>query len=94
MLQMNPSTQQKQTCGQDIENKLVVAKRQEEGSGMDWELGFSRCKLLYLEWISNEVLLLAQGTLSHLLGKNMMEDNMRKRRYMYVRLGHFAYSRN
>ena len=27
------------------------------GSGMDWESGVSRCKLLYLEWISNEILL-------------------------------------
>ena len=35
--------------------------RGEEGgrgeSGMDWELGVSRGKLLDLEWISNEVLL-------------------------------------
>ena len=27
------------------------------GSGMDWELGVNRCKLLPLEWISNEILL-------------------------------------
>ena len=27
------------------------------GSGMDGEGGVSRCKLLHLEWISNEVLL-------------------------------------
>ena len=26
-------------------------------SGMDWEFGVSRCKLLHLEWISNEILL-------------------------------------
>ena len=39
-----------------IENRLVVAK----GEGREWDgLGFgvSRCKLLHLEWISNEVLL-------------------------------------
>ena len=24
---------------------------------MDWELGVSRCKLVHLEWISNEILL-------------------------------------
>ena len=24
---------------------------------MNWEFGVSRCQLLYLEWISNEVLL-------------------------------------
>ena len=27
------------------------------GSGMDWELGVNRCKLLLLEWINNEILL-------------------------------------
>ena len=27
------------------------------GSGMDWELGVSGCKLLLLEWINNEILL-------------------------------------
>ena len=25
-------------------------------SGMEWEFGVSRCKLLHLEWISNEIL--------------------------------------
>ena len=52
---MNLSMKQKQT---DIENRLVVAK--EEGGGgerMDWEFGISRCKLLYIEWINNKVLL-------------------------------------
>ena len=24
------------------------------GSGIDWKFGISRCKLLHLEWISNE----------------------------------------
>ena len=38
----------------DLENRLVVAKG---GSRMDWEFGISRCKLLHLAWISNEVLL-------------------------------------
>ena len=27
------------------------------GSGMDWEFEVNRCKLLPLEWISNEILL-------------------------------------
>ena len=40
-----------------IENKLVVAK----GEGMDWEFGISRCKLLHLELISNEILLYSTG---------------------------------
>ena len=31
------------------------------GSRMDWEFGVSQCKLLHLEWISNEVLLYSTG---------------------------------
>ena len=27
------------------------------GSGMDWDFRVSRCKLLHLEWVSNEILL-------------------------------------
>ena len=33
----------------------------ERESGMDSESGISRCKLLPLEWISNEVLLCSTG---------------------------------
>ena len=53
MAQMNLPTKQKkthrrreQTCG---------CQGGKGGSGMDWEIGASRCKLLHLEWISNEV---------------------------------------
>ena len=28
---------------------------------MDWESGVNRCKLLHLEWISNEMLLYSTG---------------------------------
>ena len=31
------------------------------GRGMDWEFGISRCKLVYTEWINNEVLLYSTG---------------------------------
>ena len=41
----------------DIENKFVIAKGEGEGSGMDRKFGVSRCKLLHLEWMSNEVIL-------------------------------------
>ena len=42
----------------DVENRLVVAKG--GGSvreGWGGEVGVSRCKLLYTEWINNKVLL-------------------------------------
>ena len=31
------------------------------GSGRDGEIGVGRCKLLHLEWISNQVLLYSTG---------------------------------
>ena len=31
------------------------------GSGMAWEFGVNRCKLLHLEWTGNEVLLYSTG---------------------------------
>ena len=49
----------------DMENRLVVAKGEGEGrggSGRDWEVGVNRCKLLPLEWISNEILLYSTGS--------------------------------
>ena len=33
----------------DMEDRLVVAKEERGGSGMDGEFGANRCKLLYLE---------------------------------------------
>ena len=35
---------------------------------MDWESGVSICKLLHLEWISNEVLLYSTGNYIQSLG--------------------------
>ena len=52
---MNLSMKQKRNL--DIENRLVVAKEEGVGGGMEWEFGVSRCKLLYIEWINNKVVL-------------------------------------
>ena len=61
---MNLSTEKK--C-MDLENRLVVAKGQGRGSGVDGELGVNRCKLLPLELTSNEILLCSTGNYaSHL----------------------------
>ena len=45
----------------DIEHRLVVAKGEGGGNGMDWEFGISRGKVLHLEWRSNEVMLYGTG---------------------------------
>ena len=67
----------------DIENRLVVAKGEGRGNGIDWEFGVRGCKLLHLEWISNVVLLYSTGNSIQSLGIEH-EDNMRKRVYIYV----------
>ena len=43
----------------------MVAKGEEVGRGMEWEVGVSRCKLLYIEWINNKVLLCSTDNCIH-----------------------------
>ena len=59
MTQMNLSTENKQTHGHG--EQTCGSQGGGGESGMDWEFGVSRCKLLYLGWISNEVLLYSTG---------------------------------
>ena len=40
-----------------IEIRLVVAKGERDGRGINWEFGISRYKLVYGEWVNNKVLL-------------------------------------
>ena len=53
---MNLSTEQKQTHRHE-----QTCGCQGRGSGMDCEFGIRRCKVLHLEYISNEVLLYSTG---------------------------------
>ena len=62
---------EKEAVEGDLESKSVGENRHREetsgcqggrgGSGMDKEFGVGRCKLLHLQWISNEVLLYSTG---------------------------------
>ena len=50
---------------------------------MNWEFGVNRCKLLILEWTSNEILLYSTG--NYIYSLRMEHDNVRKRNiYMYM----------
>ena len=71
--QMNPATEQKQT--QTWRTDLWLPWGEGERNGMDWEFGFSRCKLLHLEWISDAVLLHSTGNYIQSLG---IDHNGRK----------------
>ena len=55
MEQMNLSTEKKQTHGNG--EQTWCCQEEGGGSGMDWEFGVSKCKVMPLELISNEVLL-------------------------------------
>ena len=55
MTQMNLPVKYKPTTNTEI--RLVVANGEEVGGGMEWEVGVSRCKLLYIECMNNQVVL-------------------------------------
>ena len=52
----------------DIQDSTVVFVEERGRSEMDRESGVGRCKLLHLEWISNEVLLYGTGNYIQTLG--------------------------
>ena len=66
MAQMKLSIEQKQTHG--YREQTCSCQGGGGGSGMDGEIVVSRCKLLYLEWISNEALLCSTGNTIQYLG--------------------------
>ena len=55
MAQMNQSTEQTHRHGEQTYGC------QGGGRGINWGFGGSICKLLHLEWVSNEVLLFSTG---------------------------------
>ena len=67
---MNLSIEQKQTHRPGEQTYGCQGER--GGSGMDREFGVSRCKLLHLEWISNEVQLNSMG--NYLLSLGIEHD--------------------
>ena len=54
----------------------MVAKGEGGGGRMDWEVGVSRCKLLYMEWINNKVLLYSTENYIQYPMINHMEKNI------------------
>ena len=56
---MSLSTKKKQTHG--LRDQTCGCQGGGRESGMHWKFGVNRCKLLHLEWISNEILLCSTG---------------------------------
>ena len=66
MTQMNLSTKQKQTHRRR-EQTCGCQRVSADGGGMEWEFGISRCKLVYIGWINNKVLLYSTGNYTQCL---------------------------
>ena len=62
----------------------MVAARAGGVGGMDWEFGTSRCKLLYIEWISNKVQLCSTGNYIQYPVINHNGKEMKKNVYIQV----------
>ena len=83
MVQMNLSTKQKQTH-RHREQTYGCHGGGEEGRGVDWEFGVSRCKLLHTKWINNKVLLNSTGNYIQYPGINHSGKEYKKRMYICV----------
>ena len=81
---MNLPTKQKQTQGHREQTCGCQGGWGREWDG--WEFGVGRCKLLHLEWISNEVLLYSTENYIQSLGIEHDGNNMRKRVCMIASL--------
>ena len=69
-----------------MENRLVVAKGEGGGGGMDWEFGISRCKLLYIGLINNKVLL--YSTRNYIQHPEINHSGKEyKKEYIYICIG-------
>ena len=51
---------------------------------MEWEFGVSRCKLLYMEWINNKVLLYSTENYIQNPMITIMEKDIFKNVYIYI----------
>ena len=69
----------------------MVAKGEGVGGGMEWEVGFSRCKRLYMEWINNKVQLYSTGNYIQypMINHNRKEYFKKKNVYICI-MNHFA----
>ena len=48
------------------------------GDDMDWELGINRCKVLYMKWVSNKILLYSTGNCIQYCRITYIKKNLRK----------------
>ena len=68
---------------------MWLPRGERQRSGMDGEFGIGRCKLLHLEWISNEVLLYSMG--NYIQSLRVEHKTVLKKK---VLLGHYTRAEN
>ena len=78
---MNLSTEKKQINGHG--EQTCGCQGGDGESGMDWKFGVCTCKLLHLEWISNEVLLYFTANYIPSLGKEH-EGRLHEKNNVYM----------
>ena len=86
MTQMNISMKQKQNHRH--REQTFGCQGEVGGGGMDWEFGISRCKLLYIGWMNNKVLLYSTGNYIPYPVINNNGEEYKKNTYMHN--NHFA----
>ena len=69
----------------------MVAKGEGDGRGLDWEFGISRCKVVYIEWINNKVLLYSTGNyIQYPVINHNGKEYEKECIYIYMSLSHSA----
>ena len=58
---------------------------------MDWDLWISRCKLLYIEWINNKVLMCSTGNYIQYLPINHNGKEYKKECVLYIYIYIYIY---
>ena len=80
---MNLSTKQKQTHRHREQTGDCQGGEGFRG-GMEWEVGVSRCKLLYIEWVENKILFYSTGDYIQYPVIKHMERNTKRNIYIYI----------
>ena len=90
-LEMKPLVPRGFLLCQTSANDLPVLELPVGESGMDWEFGIGRYKLLHLEEISNEILPYNTENYIQSHGTEHDRNSMRKRTYVYNRYIYYLY---
>ena len=63
----------------------MAAKGERFGEEMEWEVGVSSCKRLYIEWINNNVLLYStENYIQYPMTNHNGKEYKKSRMYIYV----------